>query len=293
MSHKRDYYIRLGDKTVGPIGEESLLSYNLVHGTPIWFKGLDNWTTVGEIPELVHLITIQPPPFVESPPSSPPVNNPGAAQIDERASSGLDRPEAHAPTSNGKLYFFLAALLIVVLIIVFAATNRKPGAGTSGLSASGQTGSSGQNVEQDGQVVASEQQDEEKARIAALTAKNMEYRNNWTKYIQASRSGYSINGLGGISGLTIYITNETEYKLDYVSVFVDYITVNGYRHKREYVYFYDVKPHTRQSMPAPSTERGSSVEYSIGEIYAPSFKFCFDHFNEIGNGSIKDPWKCK
>ena len=120
----------------------------------------------------------------------------------------------------------------------------------------------------------------------------MEYRNNWSKYIIASRSDYNYSAAGGISGLSIVVYNTTSYPIDYVAVAVRYITVNGYIHKTETVGFYDIAAGTKQAQIAPNSERGTSVEYEITNIYAKKFRFCFDKNDLEGNGSINDPWKC-
>jgi hypothetical protein len=46
------------------------------------------------------------------------------------------------------------------------------------------------------------------------------------------------------------------------------------------------------ALPAPNSERGTKIEYSIYNLHAPSFQFCYDESNPAGNGSINDPWRC-
>lgn len=208
------------------------------------------------------------------------------------------------PASGGKLLkdrtlVFIAAGLVLVIAVLYFLLNRPSSShGSQGDSLYKDSleavqGRSG-GVDPSGEPVAnpaSPEEADEQARVAALTAKNMEYRNNWTRYITASRSDYTTSGVGGIYGLSITISNETEYPLEYVWVAVDYITVNGYRHKREILTFENIKPRTRQALYAPDSERGTSVSYEIISVSAPAFKFCYDA-GSVGNGSTVDPWKC-
>lgn len=132
----------------------------------------------------------------------------------------------------------------------------------------------------------------EKVRIEQLNIKNKNFRINWTDYIIAERSSFTYNDLGGIYNLSIYLTNKTEYTLDQVQVAVDYIKAAGGIYKTEFVVFENVKPEIKMVLPAPNSERGTKVEYRIYNIYAPSFHFCYDESNPVGNGSINDPWRC-
>ncbi|MFN5891004.1 MAG: zinc-ribbon domain-containing protein [Bacteroidota bacterium] len=126
---------------------------------------------------------------------------------------------------------------------------------------------------------------------SATTEKNMSIRNNWEDYIIASRSGFNYSELGGISDLSIIITNKTEYVMDRVFVDVDIKTANGYTYKTEHLYFEQVKPYSRQEQMVPPTTRGKTVEYRITNIYSNSLNFKWDEGDNTGNGSLNDPWK--
>jgi len=131
----------------------------------------------------------------------------------------------------------------------------------------------------------------EDAAAAAITQRNISIRNDWESYIIASRSGFKYSDLGGISDLSIIVTNKTEYVIDRVYVAVDIITVNGYKHKTEYLFFQNIKPYSRQQLEVPPTTRGTSVEYRITNVYSNSLNFKWDESDHTGNGSLDDPWK--
>jgi len=129
------------------------------------------------------------------------------------------------------------------------------------------------------------------AQLAAITERNISIRNNWDDYILVGRSGFKYSDLGGISDLSIIVTNKTEYVIDRIYVAVDIITVNGYKHKTEYLFFQNLKPYSRQEQMVPPTTRGKTVEYRITNIYSNSLNFKWDEGDNTGNGSLNDPWK--
>jgi len=91
-------------------------------------------------------------------------------------------------------------------------------------------------------------------------------RENITSYVKAERNSYTPSVFGGISGLTISVSNTTDYILDQVRVKVDYIKANGGIYKSEYVDFNLLEPGTKLTLPAPRSSRGTSVNYGIESI---------------------------
>ena len=45
----RQYFFHNGQNQEGPLELVQLNSHNLKKDTPIWYEGLENWTTAGEI----------------------------------------------------------------------------------------------------------------------------------------------------------------------------------------------------------------------------------------------------
>jgi len=57
------YYIHNGTEQEGPFQLNDLKIKKISKETPIWFEGLSDWTTAGEINELKDLFIVTPPPF--------------------------------------------------------------------------------------------------------------------------------------------------------------------------------------------------------------------------------------
>ena len=144
-------------------------------------------------------------------------------------------------------------------------------------------------------------QEQEKAEIKdkndRLTLKNIEYRNNWEKYIQVlDDENYEKLSLGGIKNLEVTVKNETEYTLDQVEVKVYYILASGIMYETQEFSLYNIpaKGFKIEAAPASKTNpqvncvRGAKVMLEIKSVSAPEFKFCYP-FN---NGNPKDPFKC-
>lgn len=67
----KQYYIHLGQQE-GPFTIEQLRSKNLSKETPVWYEGLDSWSTIGEVPELRFIVKATPPPFQPMAKATPP-----------------------------------------------------------------------------------------------------------------------------------------------------------------------------------------------------------------------------
>lgn len=79
-------------------------------------------------------------------------------------------------------------------------------------------------------------------------------------------SAYQINAFGGINGLSITITNNTDYLLDKVLVSVRYIKANGEDWKKETINFTLIPPRTQMTLRAPDSDRETSIDYKIESI---------------------------
>jgi hypothetical protein len=199
-------------------------------------------------------------------------------------------------TKNQKLVMITAVILFVIVIIGIIGV--KIGSNHDG--AETPTADSGQAttyVDESGAVVpmdssmGSINDQNNSAEEAAVTQRNMAIRNNWEDYILVTRSSFNYSELGGISNLSIIVTNKTEYVLDRVYVDVDIKTVNGYTYKTEHLMFEDIKPYSRAEQYVKPTDRGKTVEYRITNVYSDQLNFKWDEGDNTGNGSLNDPWK--
>ena len=61
----RKYFVHDGQTEVGPLQFEELSFQKLTKETPIWYEGLEKWTTAAEVEELKYLFTpkLIPPPL--------------------------------------------------------------------------------------------------------------------------------------------------------------------------------------------------------------------------------------
>ena len=301
-------YIRIDSRNIGPLAFDELKQYPLSPETPCWFPGLQSWTKLEAVPELAVLLPPVPPPFEDEaeagkpPPPLPPTSEPDAAPLDvvEDPAVSPDNPDDKqgswlqykTPLLIGGGLLLLIALLVFLLGYERPSTTRKANNPETEENTETETPSRADRRAEEEERILIDAAAEEKARIEAQTAKNKLYRNNWETYITASRSSYNTGGLGGISGLQIGLVNKTEYALASVVVAVDYVTVNGYYHKREFVAFENVAPRSQQVLDAPVSDRGIRVEYEIHSIHAPAFMFCYDVNLPRGMRTSDDPWKC-
>jgi chemotaxis protein histidine kinase CheA len=89
------YFLNDGTGQQGPFSLEELKEKGITAATPLWYDGLESWTTAGEVPELKDILIHTPPPFetvkpvtVESPivpivESTPPVINEPVVTVTE------------------------------------------------------------------------------------------------------------------------------------------------------------------------------------------------------------------
>jgi hypothetical protein len=278
------YYLHDGIQEQGPFDFEELKSKNVTKDTKVWHEGLDNWTTAGEISELKDLLIRKTP---------PPLN----ATIEEVKPPKLK--EERDPNSNkvkkirSKLYLFIIICILIISSIVGWLIYQNVENGETIESLSEQISSQYETLSNQENVL-TEQSDaeQERKRInSANTAKNLKYRNNWYKYINASSNSYSYTEIGGISDLEVIITNQTEYMLDEVEVLVSYVKTNGDNFKTETVTVYNIPANSTKSTTAPESNRGTSVNLDIQGIISKKMHFCYSAGNWSNNSD--DPYFCK
>lgn len=72
----KKYYLHNGTEQEGPFDIQELKNKNLNKETKVWFEGLSDWTTVGNVEELKELFKLtSPPPFKEKAKAAPPPIN--------------------------------------------------------------------------------------------------------------------------------------------------------------------------------------------------------------------------
>ena len=222
MTH---YYFHDGQQEQGPFDIEQLKSQTLKKDTPIWYDGLENWTTVGEVYELKQLFVTKPtpPPLIKSIPevkTMPP-------KIEQTSYAAPSYEEAF-PTKKKSLVVPLivgGSLVVIGLISWLVYQNSQH---TSTIDNLQEKVTTQDNAIQTQQTQDAEKEAERQRINEANTAKNMNFRNNWENYIKVQNTEPTVDfTFGGISAFNVYVSNETSYMLDQVDIFVQYIRKNG------------------------------------------------------------------
>lgn len=267
-------HIRINDENIGPIDLKDIANYAITKETPVWTEGLTKWTTAGEFEPLNNYFKITPPEFEFQPPKP-------------------ERPTSTNPIKSGhnRILLSIVAVVIIGFIAIIIVNQRTPDPNYQSYDNSKDeiADEVTANNNNDEPVIPSNETTPEF--IDPITARNIEIRNNWKDYIKISRSAYNYSELGGISNLAIIISNTTPYTINGVGVRVKILTVNGYNHKTEFLYFEDIKPNSQQQQYVPPTTRGVKVEYEIASAWSKGLKFSWDESDHVGNGSLDDPWK--
>ncbi|WP_395058891.1 DUF4339 domain-containing protein [Flavobacterium sp.] len=277
----RKYFIHNGETENGPFDIEQLKTMQIKSETPIWYEGLQNWTTGNNVDELKDIINSNslPPKFENFAQQNSSLNPPIFSKPSQEKIQN-DIPEKKKSLRKVYIISGVACALILFLFLNgnihpnrYPETNNYNGDNIFGIDSSA--------VYTENDRINDE-----------LTAKNRNYRNNIEKYIGASTNRYSYNELGGISNLDIIVTNNTEYLIDEANVNVNYIKDNGGIYKSEIVTIYNIPAKQDKSVSAPESDRGTSVEAKIQTISSKKLHMCYDNTFAPKAGEI-DPYFCK
>lgn len=274
----RKYFIYNGQSEIGPFDFEQLKTIQLKNETPIWYEGLQNWTTANNIEELKSIIysNVSPPKFENfaQQNSNPSIFPKPVYENNQNFASKKKKTLRNVLVGVG----FLAVLFLG--LIIYASTSSEP-----------TYDENGEFIGIDTTAVVVD--DDKTERInEELTIKNRNYRNNIEQYVGANTNQYSYNELGGISNLDIIVTNNTEYLLNEVNVEVEYIKDNGGIYKTEIVTIYNIPSKQDKSASAPESDRGTSVNTKIHSISSKKLHMCYDNTFAPKAGEI-DPYFCR
>jgi hypothetical protein len=277
------YYLHDGQAQRGPYTLEELRSESVTVETLIWYDGITDWTKASDVDSLKELFRKGPPPLPIT------VQESTAAVVPVKKKSLLP--------------YIIAGVVLVVLIIGYLMyQNSKHEAEIINV----QTALDQKNKEAEDQRLLQQQKENElKAANDALEARQMQYRNGWSRYVTLTGSKYMTSGIGGISDLDLTVSNRTEYPLDNVEVEVDYIKTSGGIYKTEKVVYDIIPAGTQKTLRAPNSSRGTSVNIRIQKVKATAFHFCYDYDYRIQegdhgistspngiSGNPADLWKC-
>jgi hypothetical protein len=255
------YYVHNGTRQLGPFNLIELKGQNLSKLTPIWFEGQGDWRPLEQIPELLEVITT-PPAFIKNTP-------PAFGKVEDDNAPFFNK----APNNKLKFPLIVASFITIVLIGWLVYANTSNAAIIDEV----------QQEQQTQDRLKAQQEDDRRKLNAELTQKNMNYRNNWAKFIEVDHGGYRSNSLGGIYNLEVVVTNHTDYILDEVEAHVTYIKSNGSTWKTITVPVTNVLAHTKKSVPVEDVERCTSVEVSVNTVLSKKMHFFYSEGYSSGN----------
>jgi GYF domain 2 len=117
----KKYYVHDGHRERGPFSKEELSSAAVDKETPIWYEGLESWTTAGNLEELRELFDkkLVPPPLPKNMEKTE-APRPKVVNRHDILRSFEDAQEGY-PDSSGKVNWFAIITLILILAgLVFA-----------------------------------------------------------------------------------------------------------------------------------------------------------------------------
>src|SRR5262245_54593415 len=101
----KKYFLHDGSQQTGPFDIEELKAKNLTRDTPIWFEGLTEWTTIGNVEELKEVfITI-------TPTYSTKISSPLPNQSSSSTATGTKRN-----SSVGRRLLIFGIVIVLVLV---------------------------------------------------------------------------------------------------------------------------------------------------------------------------------
>lgn len=273
----KKYYVYDGINEIGPFEYEELRLQKINETTPIWFEELIDWTPAGEIQELSTLFIRRPPKF-EKTKILPELKN-----------------EPDIPFSNNSKYQYSKKIWTLGIVLATAVI----GFLLFKIDAKNNEISNTQNQLKDQINKEAKTEADKQAIINVSTKKNMEYRNNWQKYISIEIDSYKVLALGGIEKITLKASNNTEFPIDIIIADLYYWKDNGEIYKVEQVSFTDIANNDISYINAASSPRGTKLSIEIKKITARKFNFCFDLNDMTDRDRIinnkknpADPWKC-
>lgn len=279
----RQYYIHNGQIEIGPFDIENLKQQTLKKDTPVWYEGIEGWTTANEIEELKPLFIKQskPPPLTKATPT-PIVET---KKVEQTPTYNAMFPKKK---TSYLIPILIAGLLIVGSVIGWLVYQNSQNRNT--IESLNEEVSSTKQTLQTKQNEADNQEAERQRINRANTEKNMNFRNNWQNYIKQSNSEPRVNyTLGGISEFDVFINNETSYLLDQVDVYIQYIRKNGEVYQDKTISIFNVPAGSSETGVAPSSVNGVKVNCSISKIISRKMHFCYPS----DNGNQEDPYFCK
>lgn len=110
-ANMKKYFLHSGTEQEGPFDIEELKSKKITKDTPIWYDGISNWTTAGNIEELKNILATTPPPFATK------IATPSVQKPETQQRVVIDKPKQ--TSSTGRRLLILAGIIVLTLIGIF------------------------------------------------------------------------------------------------------------------------------------------------------------------------------
>lgn len=294
----KKYYIFNGTEQEGPFDIEELRSKSIKKTTPIWFKGIKEWTNASDINELSSLFILTTPPPLNNTSNIPPIFDNDTKFAQQPVVDSISKKNKN---SN---YYRFGALIIVVLGVILLFIFNLKGKNNSNNEVAKPSNSIAETapnpVVDSAQIksnitadIGSNPVNEVKETSNELKSLNLlkkKIRNNWSDYINVTRSEYYYKEIGGISGLSLIVTNTSDFKIDDVIVNVTIYKANGKPYKEQEVDIQNINAKTKKTVKLPNFDRGVTVQYMVMSIGSKQLEFCYAP-GSWAKG--EDPYNCK
>lgn len=116
----KKYYLHNGTEEQGPFSVEELGEKNLKKSTEIWYKGLPDWTTVGEVEELKDLFKLTTPPPIKHKATPPILKQVPPVLKEEQPILKEEKVQVQKKKTKNKKVIFFKLILACLAVFVGA-----------------------------------------------------------------------------------------------------------------------------------------------------------------------------
>ncbi len=292
----KKFYLHNGQNQDGPFNIDELKALNIEKDTPIWYEGIENWTTAEKVEELKSILPVNVvPPKFEKPnqintTSLPPKFNKTENLDNSQNFQSISNIQNKEKKSNLNRNILIGVGSIIGVILIGVIAIKFQNNNNDNYNYSGETAVTVDSLGNPQNTNYDNSAEIERQNInSAITQKNMAYRNSWYEYITTQLGEYSYREIGGIDPFIVQVTNNTEYKMDNIDVDVEYVKANGEVYDTETLVFKNVSANSSLQLYTSGSERGTSARAQISNIGSSKMHFCYPS----DNGNPNDPFFCK
>lgn len=242
------YYYNQNGQQHGPFTLEEFQRQPITKDTLVWKPGMAEWVSAGSMPDLMAMF---PPPIPMALPATPAANR---------------RLEL-----STKIWKWAA---IGTFLIMVGVAYWKFGQSTD-------TQNSASIVSPPGPVVNQDSLDQvEREREAQRIEEELKRKEgmqkavellNWRDLVTAKIVNVNVkNGFGGINSVTIDITNNLSYDIEWMDVWIEYVKLNGDVYTTQSIDVRDLKAGEFRRLTGPGAERGRSARCRVQFIVVPA-----------------------